>query len=150
MKNAIERPLSPTVRTIYLIKQTENIVRFRLYQQLSQYDITGIQYTALSYLNRPNPLSSAQLSRRLHISPQSANEIVNTLAEKNLIQRFEDPENRRILRIKLTEKGKQLLEACDTIVDELEEEIFSVLSETELSTIRNGLNKVINQFSRID
>lgn len=134
---------SAPIRTFYLLKQAEFFTKFQMDAKLREFQLTGAQYTSLSLLNRPDPLSSAQLARRFYTSPQATNEIVTNLERKELIERHEDPENRRVLRIKLTDKGREMLKACDKIVDELENEFFGSLTKDELSGLRSSLSKII-------
>ena len=54
-----------------------------------------------------------------------------------------DPSHRRILRISLTKKGKQLLETSNGALDELEENLLSGLSDTELNSFRHLLGSIL-------
>ena len=59
-------------RTIYLIKRLETEVTSNMVKLLGAYDITPTQFTILSFVgNIETDLSSAQLSRRFLMTPQS-------------------------------------------------------------------------------
>ena len=63
-----------SARTIYLIKRLETEVTAQMVKILGTYDITPSQFTVLSFVDdNKTDLSSAQLSRRFLMPPQSMN-----------------------------------------------------------------------------
>lgn len=52
------------------------------------------------------------------------------------------PENRRILLVRLTERGSELLARCDAIADEVEDELTSVLAPDRRAAFREMLQEV--------
>lgn len=112
---------------------------------LEVYGITPIQFTLLYFIETSKgDFSSAQLSRRFSMTPQSMNELVQILLHKKLLKKATDPTHRRILRISLTAKGKQLLEHCNTALDEMEEALLKELSSTETNELRNIIGKLLD------
>jgi DNA-binding MarR family transcriptional regulator len=130
-------------RTIYLVKMVDIAVRAGLEQRLQEFQLTGAQYTVLSLLSTRDNLSSADLSRRFLVTPQSMNEMIMALERKELLSRQEDEENRRILRVKLTPHGQAVLKKCDKQVDSLEAELFGALDAGDLVRLRETLNTVV-------
>jgi DNA-binding MarR family transcriptional regulator len=134
-----------SVRTVYLIKRIETEVTVEMNKILTDFGITLSQFIVLNFVNdNHSDLSSAQLSRRFKMTPQSMNETVSTLLKKDLIVKKADKGNRRILRISLTEKGVDVLNACNSAIDEVEQNLFSSISSSELATLRLLVGKVIN------
>ena len=133
-----------TPRIIYLIKRSEIEITSRISGSLATLDLTPIQYTLLYFIDlNKGDLSSAQLSRRFLVTPQSMNELIQILEKKKLVKKNVDPSHRRILRISLTKKGKQLLAKSNKATDELEDRLFSELSAGELSSLRHLLGKIL-------
>jgi DNA-binding MarR family transcriptional regulator len=130
-------------RTIYLVKMLDIAVRAGLEQRLQEFQLTGAQYTVLSLLSTRDNLSSADLSRRFLVTPQSMNEMIMALERKGLVSRQEDEGNRRILRVKLTPHGQAILKKCDKQVDSLEAELFGALDPDALTALRDTMNTVI-------
>jgi DNA-binding MarR family transcriptional regulator len=130
-------------RTIYLVKMLDIAVRAGLEQRLQEFQLTGAQYTVLSLLSTRDNLSSADLSRRFLVTPQSMNEMIMALERKGLVSRQEDEGNRRILRVKLTPHGQAILKKCDKQVDSLEAELFGTLDPNALTALRDTMNTVI-------
>lgn len=133
-----------TPRIIYLIKRSEIEITSRISGSLATLDLTPIQYTLLYFIDlNKGDLSSAQLSRRFLVTPQSMNELIQILEKKKLVKKNVDPSHRRILRISLTKKGKQLLAKSNKATDELEDRLFRELSAGELSSLRHLLGKIL-------
>jgi DNA-binding MarR family transcriptional regulator len=130
-------------RTIYLVKMLDVAIRAGLEMRLQEFQLTGAQYTVLSLLSARDNLSSADLSRRFLVTPQSMNEMIMALERKELVSRQEDGENRRILRVKLTPHGQAVLKKCDKQVDILEAALFGGLEPGELAGLRETLRRVV-------
>jgi DNA-binding MarR family transcriptional regulator len=136
--------VSRHARLSYLVRQAQLAIYQRLDRALRGFGLTPAQYTVLAILSRPGEsLSSAALSRRLGVSPQSANEIVATLSALGLVRRTEGAENRRIRRLGLTLRGRNLLVQCDAEVDRFEDALFCALAAPERETLRELLIRLI-------
>ena len=131
-------------RTVYLIKRIETEVTAKMNKALTGFDVTLSQFIVLNFVNdNIHDLSSAQLSRRFNMTPQSMNEVVTTLQRKELIEKNVDADNKRILRISLTEKGQDLLKICNETIDAVEKDLFGKLSDTDLETLRGLIGNVL-------
>lgn len=113
---------------------------------LGAYDITPSQYTILSFVgDNKTDLSSAQLSRRFLMTPQSMNEVVTTLQRKELLEKNIDPNHKRILRISLTEKGQAMLTQCNVAMDEFEVKLLEDFSKEDVDLYRNFIGKILGK-----
>jgi DNA-binding MarR family transcriptional regulator len=140
-----------SARTIYLIKRLETEVTANMIKILGGYDITPSQFIVLNFVgDNETDLSSAQLSRRFLMTPQSMNEVVTTLQRKELLERNTDPNHKRILRITLTEKGKEVLEICNAAMDEFEEKLLKKLKAKETEGFRGAIGKILENLKEND
>lgn len=131
-------------RTIYLIKRLETEVTAHMIKILGDYDITPSQFIILNFVgDNETDLSSAQLSRRFLMTPQSMNEVVTTLQRKELLERNTDPNHKRILRISLTNKGKEILDICNAAMDAFEAKLLKKLKIKEIDAFRGALGKIL-------
>jgi DNA-binding MarR family transcriptional regulator len=134
-----------SARTVYLIKRIETEVTLRMNKALSEFDITLSQFIVLNFVNdNQTDFSSAQLSRRFKMTPQSMNETVSSLQKKELIIKNAAIENKRILRISLTEKGLEVLNACNLAINKVEMELFSCLTSDEMESFRALIGVVLS------
>jgi len=131
-------------RILYLIKRAEIEVTSRMSRAFEEFDITPIQFTVLYFVDYDKgDLSSAQLSRRFSMRPQSMNELVTVLERKKLLKKSVDPAHKRILRLRLTAKGKKLLQDCNDELDHLEESLLQGLTAIETNTFRSLIRKIL-------
>lgn len=73
-----------------------------------RFDLTASQSGVLRILAKNGPLSSANLSRKIFVTPSNMTGIIDRLAKKDLVQRIQHPEDRRISLISLTGSGEKL------------------------------------------
>ena len=108
----------------YVIARLERALRKEIGRLVGPRGLSVAQYTTLSILRSRSGLSNAQLARRLWVTPQSMNEVISALERAGLIERVPDTANRRILRTALTPTGRATLEACDTDILAMEQEML--------------------------
>ena len=126
-------------RVSYVVARLDRALRREIDSRVREHGLTTTTYTALSVLAVQPGLSSAQLARRSYVTPQSMNQLVATLERRGLIERAPDPDHRRILRAKLTRKGRRVLAACDRAVEEMEREMLSAVPARERDRLREQL-----------
>lgn len=135
---AAQRP-----RLIYLMNQLNLMIRKALDDRLRPHQLGGLQYTILALVRDREGISSAELSRRFFVTPQTMNESVASLEKRGLIERSESETNKRILNTRVTDKGRDLLDICDAIADEVEDEVFGSLGEVECKLFNKMLRERI-------
>lgn len=130
-------PVEP--RISYVIARLERAVRAQINERLKPHGLTTLQYTTLSILERGGELSNAQLARRAYMTPQSMYEVIEALEKKGLVGRTPHPNHRRVFPAALTAKGRKVLAACNTAIDELEEQMLADLTPHQARSLANGL-----------
>jgi DNA-binding MarR family transcriptional regulator len=134
------------VRTVYLTKRIDTEVTLQMSKALSAFELTPLQFAVLSFVEAGKTnFSSAQLSRRFAMTPQSMNEIVRILLQKDLIIKTIDPAHKRILRLSLTESGRTILQKCNIAINAVERNLFGDLTEEEYNTFRNLMGKILEK-----
>jgi DNA-binding MarR family transcriptional regulator len=68
------------------------------------------QIGALFAIHRQGTCAVNDIGEYLGISPPAASQMLNRLVEQGLIQRTEDPEDRRLKRLVLTDKGQETVQ----------------------------------------
>jgi DNA-binding MarR family transcriptional regulator len=131
------------LRTGYLIKRVEMLVRSKLEIALRDLGLTTGQYAALSLLASMPETSSAQLSRAIGVTPQTMAETIVAFERDDLIRREQSREHKRILKITLTQKGKALLAACELRATDAESELFGMMPENDLNQLRTHLQMIL-------
>lgn len=132
-------------RTFYLLRTVERMVRQRVKEKVTPFNLTEGEYLILSLANRFASLSAAQMARKVMATPQAIGEVIASLEQKGLIQRLEDEENQRILRIHLTKEGKRVVQLCEKEIEKLGDEFFSQISLAEYIVFHDVLQKLVDQ-----
>ncbi len=132
-----------SVGLVYLLKRAELAVRSCAEVTLAQFRLTPTQFLLLFRLNESRDVSSADLARTIGVRPQSIVDLIGPLEREGLIKRREAPEHRRILRIRLSAAGERLLEQAIPVARQLEVELLSSLTPSEIANLRKGLTKLL-------
>jgi DNA-binding MarR family transcriptional regulator len=129
----------PEPRISYVVARLERAIRSEINERVKPHGLTTLQYTTLSILERGGELSNAQLARRAYMTPQSMYEVIEALEKKGLVGRTPHPNHRRVFPAALTAKGRKVLAACNTAIDELEEQMLADLTPHQARSLANGL-----------
>ncbi len=84
-------------------------------------------------------------SRKIMISKPNLTVMADKLIEENLIERTYDPNDRRVIILKITEKGKNVLEKHKIKIKEVIVKKFDMLSDEEI----NKLNELVDEMESI-
>ncbi|WP_051375166.1 MarR family winged helix-turn-helix transcriptional regulator [Alicyclobacillus pomorum] len=85
-------------------------VRRRGRMLLEQYHMTPPQFDALVILDRDGVLTIGDLSNRLYLAYSTTTDLVDRLERASFVVRERDSEDRRVVRVRLLEKGRQMIE----------------------------------------
>jgi DNA-binding MarR family transcriptional regulator len=130
--------------TTYLIGRLDRIIRRALEERLRSCGVTVLGYTALTVLAVRPGLSNAQLARRSFMTPQGMNQAVAVLAQRGLIERSPDRDNRRKQRIELTDLGRRVVDECSAAVDEYEQQLLEALGPAAREELNRLLRTVVD------
>jgi len=91
-----------------------------------------------------HPLQMSQIAAQLINSPSGTTRIADRLERAGLIERETPRENRRVVHVKLTAKGQDVLGRADQTFREVLHEVFgSHLTEAEVASLRATLRKLL-------
>lgn len=81
----------------------------RLTKELArQVDLTGPQLTVLKMLEGVGDLSLSELSERIRAQNSTVTGIIDRMERENLVVRARSTEDRRVVKIRLTDKGAKI------------------------------------------
>ena len=105
-------------------------------------DITSQQFNILRILRGAGkPISTLQIRQRMLDKMSDTSRIVDRLLAKELVVKNTCPNDKRLVDVSITEKGKKLLEKIDAYNQDMDA-IFDNLSESEARSFNNLLDKV--------
>jgi DNA-binding MarR family transcriptional regulator len=109
-------------------------------------DITPQQFNILRILRGsfPQPLSTLQIRERMIEKMSDTSRIVDRLITKGLVKKITCKNDRRLVDVIITDKGKKMLERLDTRQDEIDG-VLGNLSENDANILSNLLDKIRSQ-----
>lgn len=135
-------PLGISSRLLMLYKHLEQSTD----RALAPFGLTLWQFDVLAALRRsgePFRLSPTQLIRSMTISSGAMTNRIDRLEEMALVQRLDDPEDRRGVLIALTFEGRRIVDQAITARLEEAKRLFVPFSPEETATLTNLLRQLL-------
>lgn len=98
---------------------------------------------AIFHVHRIGSCGVTEIGEHLGVTSAAASQLLDRLVEQGLVERSEDPEDRRVKRIKLTEKGQLLFEEGVRARQRWLDDLAMTLSDQERDTITSALSTLI-------
>ncbi|MFV0254975.1 MAG: MarR family winged helix-turn-helix transcriptional regulator, partial [Erysipelotrichaceae bacterium] len=87
-------------------------------------------------------ISLKEVSNMLKRAPSTCTQVIDSLVDRDLVERKNDPNDRRSFILKITKHGKLELQALLEKINKKFEEIFAILSPDEKDNFKNIINKL--------
>jgi MarR family transcriptional regulator, organic hydroperoxide resistance regulator len=105
--------------------------------------IAGMQWFVLVMLGRRDGLSQGELIQEYEMDPSRVTRTAKSLEADGLIRRERPPEDNRVVRMYLTDEGRELLwSRLPRVNEELRRRVSSILSDEELRELRRMLGSL--------
>ena len=121
-------------------------------RHLKEQDMTFSQMILMFYLweNREKKVTQKDITDAMHIKHPTAIGLLKRLEEKEMLKVVVDPENRKYRNIALTEKGMTFVENDRKRKRHTDEFMVKGMSEEEIATLRDLLDKVIDNMKELE
>ncbi len=123
----------------YLLVETALLIRQRTDAALGDLGLSSRAFGVLSSIREIPASDQLSLSRARRLDPATLVKILDGLQNRGLIERVQDPDDRRRNRLRVTEAGFRAAEAGREIVARVEREIFPLASGEEMAALRRTL-----------
>lgn len=108
------------------------------------------QLGALLRLFRGGSCSVSDIGDNLGVTNAAASQMLERLVQQGLILRKEDPEDRRVKQVVLTDKGREILQESIAARQVWLENLARTLSEAEREQITAALEVLIDKASQLE
>jgi MarR family transcriptional regulator, 2-MHQ and catechol-resistance regulon repressor len=123
--------------------QAEASVRRRLSADLEREGLSASGFSVLMVLSASGgELELRALRARLRTSKANATEVVTTLETRGMVQRFRLPHDRRAASVRLTVKGRELIDRLFPEHTRRVQDAFAVLDEAEKRALADICRKL--------
>jgi DNA-binding MarR family transcriptional regulator len=108
------------------------------------------QFGILMNLYYRHTCGVSDISDRMEISAAAASQLVEKLVQAGLLERAEDPSDRRAKLLTLSDKGRALIESGNAKRSDWVDELIDSLEPQEFETVAAALDTLTRAASRIE
>ena len=129
-----------------IFRQTKRLRRAQA-DRLAPFGLTPAQERALRIITRSEePPRMTDLADRLGIVPRSLTTVIDALEQAGLVRREIDPQNRRAIRLHLTDHGLSVRDDMREARRRAAEDLFAPLSPDDRAALGQLLSLLDNKF----
>ena len=132
----------PSKYVCYKLSRVMRKVHRYYESSFSQYGITPAQFYVLSAVWENDGVKFKDLAKSLEMDGSTLTSILDRLERQDLLERRDDPEDRRSLLVFLTKKAKQSIAEITCLAEKLNREIKERFSDEEFATFERVLEKL--------
>ena len=115
----------------------------RLQDDLEKLDLTPPQFYVLATIGYAGGLPFGEIGEKMMVTVSNLTGIVDRLEEKGLVNRNRDAHDRRIVRVRLTEKGSKVYKNTIPLFEKGIAQFFSPLDKLQQKELSSLLRKLI-------
>ncbi|WP_425326056.1 MarR family transcriptional regulator [Neobacillus mesonae] len=105
-------------------------------------DLTNDQHYILQYIHQAGSCTSTELAEVFEVNKSAITAIINRMADRNLIDRTRDENDRRVVYLTLTKEGIELYQKAQEKIRLLVESIITQFEEPEITAFINTYEKL--------
>jgi DNA-binding MarR family transcriptional regulator len=136
----------------HLVRRSQQIAVALFMEETAAFGVTPVQYAALVAIVEQPDIDASRLSQLIAFDRSTLGHVLARLEGKGLIQRKGGGEDRRVKRLRITRRGKALLDRIETAVERAQQRILAPLAPAERRHFMALLTKLVqinNRYSRV-
>lgn len=127
--------------SFYLSKAYQRVTQTAK-QRLAPYGVTPVQYAVLKVLWEEDNQSGAEIGERLLLDSATMTGLLDRLEHAGFIERQSHISDRRVNRIVLTARGRELQEPLDRELDQINYDFLSKFPPEDANRLRDLLRAI--------
>ncbi|GAA0731928.1 MarR family transcriptional regulator [Clostridium oceanicum] len=127
-----------------LTKAQHNVFKY-LSSNLEVLNVTPVQYGILKCLWTKDGQTPKQIGDTLGLDGSTITGILDRMEKKELLKRAKHPNDRRTLKVVITEKGSNLKKPVQEVVNKANEYMLEIFTEKEQEQFKNFLRLIANR-----
>lgn len=113
-----------------LLRNVSTILKKRGRDILSNFDITPPQLDALLVLREYGELTMGELCQKMFLACSTATDLIDRMERNGLIERVRDTADRRVIRLKVLQKGSSVI---DEVLEARRTHLATILAEIDVA-----------------
>lgn len=130
------------------IKQIQGRIFERLLSEAGIEEFNGAQGRILYVLWSEDNLPIIELSKRTGLAKTTLTSMLDRMEKQGHLTRHHDPNNRRQIRIRLTDNTRSLEDKYNEISQDMSRIFYKGFSDDEIVAIDNGLERILENLKQ--
>ena len=127
----------------YLIKLANQVVMRNLDAELQHFDLTAPQWVPLLVLSKGRADTVAGCARKIDVDTGAMTRMLDRLEAKGFVSRNRSDEDRRVVRVKLTKAGHEIVKLIPPTICSVLNSHLRGFSEQEFETFKDLLRRFL-------
>lgn len=127
------------------LRQVNAILFKRGRSILMDMEISALQFNALLTIRDLGPLTMGELCKNLFVACSTATDLADRMEQSELAERTRDGKDRRVVKLRLLAKGKEVLEAVIAERQSLIREVLRDNPDGEYDELLKGLKLLVQR-----
>jgi MarR family transcriptional regulator, transcriptional regulator for hemolysin len=136
------KPMSPGREFVFALHDVARLLRTLADQRARALSMTRAQWSVLARLQRSEGAKQSELAVLLDIQPITLARLVDKLSNLGLVERRDDPHDRRANRLYLTEKAAPVLERLNGLGETLVGKTLEDFDPLEIVALRKSMERI--------
>jgi MarR family transcriptional regulator, organic hydroperoxide resistance regulator len=130
-----------------LLAQVSQVFRSLSDSFMDQVDMHRAQAILLCTLKAQDGMSQSEIAEQLSVQGATITNMLQRMEEANLVLRRRDPDDNRLVRVYLTDAGREKELAISEQFQQLEAKIFEGMTEEDQKTLRRLLMQLLGNMN---
>lgn len=117
-------------------------------RRAKSHGLTSSRWQVLWILNKDQGMKQAELAERMDVAPISLTRQIDLLEAEGLVERRQDPQDRRCFRVFLTKAAEPVLKTLRSLAQDTRGQALAGISADEQRLLLNLLTRVRENLSR--
>jgi DNA-binding MarR family transcriptional regulator len=126
----------------YHLREIAHMLKRHLAVLLASEGLTLPQMLVLRRVKEKGEVTLGEIAADLHLAPSTLSDIIKRLERDGLVEKTSDPRDMRVIRLRMLEKGKDLLARTCSIYNRHLRNILAHLEESEVEALSRSLARL--------
>ena len=134
---------NPRFRNWVAVARACHLVQQELARQLKPLDLKTPHLDIMANLVRSPGISQQDLARKLFVGRSNMTMLLPQMEKRGLVERRSDPDDKRALRLFLTEKGRALAGKAIAVQAAIVDDIMSLSTPEECELVGDSMRRIV-------
>ncbi|WP_204671767.1 MarR family winged helix-turn-helix transcriptional regulator [Gracilibacillus alcaliphilus] len=127
------------------LRYIAGIIKQKGREILHNYPVTTPQFVALQYLLEHGDLTLGELSKKINLAFSTTTDLVDRMEKNDIVERVKDTKDRRVVRIHLLDKGREIINEVIEKRQKYLGEVLSNVKEEDMEQLSRLLHLLHNE-----